>query len=162
MRPLFLLLIGMVMYGTSVSFAEMYRYVDNQGVVHYTNDLANVPEDKRSSVSEESEYQNDSPDVATPKKIAPAPMQRAPFTTDLPSGSLKTDRAKQKAALEAEYKSLVLEKAAIDNDASFQKRKNKTKYKHRPYIEEKVKTEEQLNQRLSEIEAAIKQLDQLP
>jgi hypothetical protein len=158
-------LIGMIFWMVLPASAEVYRYVDDQGVAHFTNDLSTVPENKISEVVEGTEYQQDihnQRSTGSGKSIPPSlsihgsGMEEENSKAEaLAKSKLKAD----KAALETEYGLLLKEKAAIDNDAGFQKRREKTKYKHRPYIEERVKKEEEIKKRLAEIESEIKNME---
>ena len=58
--------------------------------------------------------------------------------------------------IKAEYNRLLEEKKKLDNNKSFQKRRMKRKYKHRPYIKELIKKEQQIINRLEEIELMMK------
>jgi hypothetical protein len=64
-----------------------------------------------------------------------------------------------KAGLETEYGLLLKEKSALDNDAGFQHRRHKNKYKHRPSIEALVKKEGDIKKRMAEIESEIKNIE---
>jgi hypothetical protein len=66
------------------------------------------------------------------------------------------ERAQKKSELEAEYQALLKEKEALDNNASFQKRRNKKKYQNRPYIQELVAREAEIKKRLMEVERELK------
>ena len=57
---------------------------------------------------------------------------------------------------EEEYKALLEEKKQLENDKSFQKRKKKRKYKNRPYMQELIKKEQRINERLEELEKLSK------
>ncbi len=141
-----------ILLGTSV--ATIYQYVDDKGEEHFTNDLSSVPQDKLDQVTEIEETQSN--------QVAPAPAYSGPIyplLQDLPTNEdlkRQRNRLKKKEQLEAEYETLLKEKEALENDASFQKRRNKTKYQNRPYIQELVKKETRINQRLAELERQLR------
>jgi hypothetical protein len=139
-----------------ISGAAIYQYVDDDGQVHYTNDLTTVPADKLDQVTESEETESDS----TP----PAPSYSGPkyplLQQDPAAEALKLERARleKKERLQAEYEALLKEKEALDNDESFQKRRTKRKYQNRPYIQELIAREAEIKQRLLDIEQQLKAL----
>jgi hypothetical protein len=165
MKRIIFFLIGMIFWVVSPARAEVYRYVDDQGVAHFTNDLSTVPENKISEVVEGTEYQPDTHDQKSNGSGVRIPSRPSSRGSDTEAENRKAEaHAKSKldadkAALETEYGLLLQEKAAIDNDAGFQKRRDKKKYKHRPYIEERVKREEEIKKRMAEIESEIKNME---
>ncbi|MFH0726990.1 MAG: DUF4124 domain-containing protein [Pseudomonadota bacterium] len=158
-------LIGMIFWGVLPAGAAVYRYVDDQGVAHFTNDLSTVPENKISEVVEGTEYQQDTQNQKSIGSDNRIPSRSSHPGSDDEEMNRKAEDFKKrklkadKAALETEYGLLLKEKAAIDNDAGFQKRRDKNKYKHRPHIEERVKREEEVKKRMAEIETEIKNID---
>ncbi|MDA3916568.1 MAG: DUF4124 domain-containing protein [Deltaproteobacteria bacterium] len=123
--------------------AKIYQYVDKNGMVTFTNDFSTIPADKMSEALQYDEIQHDDsiPPVKSPSSVSPP----------LPSAN----KAYQKEALEKEYSALLKEKQALDNNKSFQKRREKRKYQNRPYIEELVKQEKQIIKRLAELEGKL-------
>ena len=146
------LLIGLFLWGTSE--ATIYQYTDDKGEVHFTNELSTVPADKLDKVTS-------TPETESVNQPPPAPytgpeyplLQQAPSQEAIAE---KRAQLKKKQALEAEYQTLLKEKEAIDNNKSFQSRRNRYKYKHRPYIIELEKKDAQIKQRLADIEAQLK------
>lgn len=139
----------------SSALAAVYQYTDDSGQVHYTNDLSSVPEDKLDQVTETKETDSG--------EAAPAPKYSGPIYPIIEHAeAVEKERAKerelaqQKAELEAEYEALLKEKEALDNDKSFQKRRTKRKYQNRPYIQELVAKEAQINERLMQLETELK------
>jgi hypothetical protein len=155
------LLFGMINHAS----AEIYRYVDDNGISHFTNDLSTIPENKLSQVAEEIEYKK----APTDEKWGESRKSNYSSPSASPSDSEEENRKaealqkkKSKAAreaLETEYQRLLKEKAAINDNETFQKRKVNPKYKHRPPIEAIVKREEEIKKRLSEIEAEIRNIE---
>ena len=139
-----------------ISGAAIYQYVDDDGQIHYTNDLSTVPMDKLDQVTESMEAQSDS----TP----PAPSYSGPKYPLLQQNSAaeelkrETARLGKKEQLQAEYEALRKEKEALDNDESFQTRRTKRKYQNRPYILELIAKEAEIKQRLINIEQQLKAL----
>ena len=69
-KPLWTLLIGSLLLGTAPSSAaEYYRWVDQNGVVHFTDNLQNVPEKQRGPAARITAIEN--PVTAEPVKTAP-------------------------------------------------------------------------------------------
>jgi uncharacterized protein YgiM (DUF1202 family) len=167
MKPVHILIGCMALWLASPAWAEMYQYVDKQGITHYTNELTDVPADRRSDVTEHPEVQTE----PLPKSVlrslhkteaeVRATQQRAARKAALQKRrNLRIKELKhKKAALNNEYQQLLKEKSALDNNKSFQARKNRYKYKHRPYIVAMVKREQQIRKRLVELEAQMKQID---
>ena len=54
----FLILLVIVVFAAPAP-AEIYKYVDEQGDVHFTDDINQVPEDQRDSLEVSSEYEPD-------------------------------------------------------------------------------------------------------
>ncbi len=142
-----------IFLGTSQ--AVIYQYTDDKGEVHYTNDISSVPQDKLKDLTTTAETKDD--------KTPPAPEYTGPTypilqkaAADAAKKKQEKERLEKKQALEAEYNTLLKEKQAIDNNKSFQARRNRYKYKHRPYIIALEKKDAELKQRLSEIEEELK------
>jgi hypothetical protein len=165
MKRINLFWLGMLFWWVLPASADVYRYVDDMGVTHFTNDLSSVPENKLSEVVKEREAQNDTSGERS--NGFGYGMQPGPSfsSSDRDAENRKAEALRKKklhadkAALEAEYGLLLKEKSAIDNDASFQYRRNKYKYKHRPTVEALVKKEGDINKRMAEIESEIKSIE---
>ena len=143
MKQIWMIIFMMALIWSAGVSAEIYKYVDKNGMVTFTNDLSTIPADKISEALQYDEIQHDDsiPPVKLPSSVSPP----------LPSA----DKAYQKEALEKEYNALLKEKQALDNNKSFQTRRKKRKYKHRPYILELVKREKQIVKRLAELEGTL-------
>ena len=143
MKQIWMIIFMMALIWSAGVSAEIYKYVDKNGMVTFTNDLSTIPADKISEALQYDEIQHDDsiPPVKLPSSVSPP----------LPSA----DKAYQKEALEKEYNALLKEKQALDNNISFQKRRKKRKYQNRPYILELVKKEGQIVKRLAELEETL-------
>lgn len=136
-----------------ISGATIYQYEDDNGQVRYTNDVSSIPSDKLDQVIKIDETKSEQP-ASTPVYTGPI----YPLNNLGPSAEERAkqrEQAKRKAQLEAEYERLLAEKEALDNDKSFQKRRYKRKYQNRPYIQELVKREAWLIQRLADLERQL-------
>jgi hypothetical protein len=150
------MVLAVVLLGISVATSEaiIYQYSDDSGQVRYTNDLATVPNDKLDHVTEIEETESD---PATPSPAYSGPIY--PLLRDMETAedrARERERAQKKSELEAEYQALLKEKEALDNNASFQKRRYKKKYQNRPYIQELVAREAEIKKRLMEVERELK------
>lgn len=48
MKFLLIFLISIIFYSSALSFSEVYKWVDEKGVVHFSDDLTSIPEQYRS------------------------------------------------------------------------------------------------------------------
>ena len=149
MKQIWMIIFMMALIWSAGVSAEIYKYVDKNGMVTFTNDLSTIPADKISEALQYDEIQHDDsiPPVKLPSAVSPP----------LPSAdkAYQKEALEKKKALEKEYSALLKEKQALDNNISFQKRRKKRKYQHRPHIVELVKKEEQIVKRLAELEETL-------
>ena len=140
-----ILMMGIMLSGPAT--AKIYRYVDDNGQVNFTDDLSIVPERKRAKVTEQEEI---------PSTYRPPAITRSTGSVTVTPSPQSNEKLQKKQQLEAEYQELLKEKEALDNNKSFQKRRKKRKYKHRPHIKELVEKEQQVIQRLAILEQELK------
>jgi hypothetical protein len=158
-------LFSMIFWLVLPASAEVYRYMDDKGIAHFTNDLSTVPENKLSEVVEGIEYQRGTADEKSIGSGKSSQSRSSGQDSETEEANRKAEALAKskleadKETLKTEYGLLLKEKAAIDNDAGFQRRRDKNKYKHRPHIEELVKKEEGIKKRRAEIEAEIKNVE---
>jgi len=145
-----------ILYAGS-AFAVIYQYTDDTGQVYYTNDLSSVPEEKRAGAVRFEEYESD----AVPENASPVfdSMPAPSGTSDSYQQASDLKNSEHQKKLEAEYNTLLKEKKALDNNVSFQKRRKKRKYQNRPHIQALIKKEEKIINRLSELEAELKDFE---
>jgi hypothetical protein len=149
MKQIWMIIFMIALIWSAGVSAEIYKYVDKNGMVAFTNDLSTIPADKISEALQYDEIQHDDsiPPVKLPSSVSP-PLPSA-------NKAYQKEALKKKKALEKEYSALLKEKQALDNNKSFQKRRTKRKYQNRPYIEELVKKEMQIIKRLAELEGEL-------
>jgi len=102
--------------------AEFYRYIDEKGNVHYTDDLSTIPENQRTDMYEYSESQSDKYDDQknAQKAVEPQPLfedkqgEDQNKTNDFTEIKRGFDRKKQE--FDKEYKALMKEKEQIAKD----------------------------------------------
>ena len=101
--------------------AEFYKYYDEKGNVHFTDDFNKVPEDQREKVKGYEEYLRDSEEASSPAQKATGPQSEASRNdaTEVAEGK-EVDFANElkvldqrKAELANEYESLMQENAQL-------------------------------------------------
>ena len=143
--------------------AQIYRYVDDDGVVRFTDDAVKIPAEHapKAIVLPSVKIQPDAvetsgepvPTPASETKAIPSLIQEEAVPRERPE--TRTTRIQQ---LEQEYGQLLKQKQVFEENRSYQKRKIKRKYKHRPSIKAKIDAERKIDQRMQEVAS---QLDQL-
>jgi len=80
-----ILLFILILYASNASFAEVFKWVDEKGTVHFTHDPSNIPEKYRDSMKVEDE------------EVFPStsPIQRQPSMTYPGKSSVDEQRARQ-------------------------------------------------------------------
>lgn len=131
----------------------IYKYIDKNGDTCYTNDPSSIPADKIDQAVEIKEIESD---PAIPRRPYSVPTYPLLNNTDAEKQKKQRQRKEKKKQLEAEYAELLKKKEALDNDASFQKRRKKRKYRNRPYIKALEAKEAKINQRLQVLENMLK------
>jgi hypothetical protein len=92
-RGLFIL-IGLILYSVISAGQEVYRWVDEQGTVHFTDDLGQVPEKYRDKIQKKEPPKE--PPITQPIPPQPAPSQplAPPTGMGVDKGSGATPRQK--------------------------------------------------------------------
>jgi len=110
---------------------EFYRYVDQEGKTHYTDDIANIPADQRSRVSEYEDVSHRSSlkeetETTTPEEESREPAVSGPEVMrpqgEPGVGEDETKTVEQRlretgTALEQEYQALMEERKQLDEAA---------------------------------------------
>jgi len=112
-------LVQWVAWSLPCADAGMYRYTDEQGVPHFTDDIRKVPENQRPSViPEEQEPKAVLPEEETPgRKDLPAP----PVSGVPSSASTGADGVSvfaEKEALDAEFSEIIKERDRLQRERS--------------------------------------------
>lgn len=98
------------------AIAEFYKFVDEDGNVHYTDDLSRVPENQRSHVDAYKEYKSDT-------DIEPVEDQKEDIKQPVPEEKKEVDNSLtetgqrleiKKEKLDKEYQDLMKERAEIE------------------------------------------------
>jgi len=117
------LLIFLMLTSLSISAsAEFYRYVDEKGNVHYTDDLSTAPKNQQTDIYEYTESQNNTYDNQKDdqKEVKSEPLIEGKQARDRNIASdlaeIKRSLERQKRELNKEYKALMKEKEQIAKD----------------------------------------------
>ena len=124
-----ILIVVMVFVGPA--FAEFYKYLDQQGVVRFTDDINQVPQDQRAAARSYSDSQASStsaaeasPAVKEEKQADPSPPTASAAAGGEGEDSIEGTRARLdslKKDAEAEYQLLVKEKDRLAKEKGTQK-----------------------------------------
>ena len=124
-----ILIAAMVFAGPA--FAQFYKYLDKQGVVRFTDDINQVPQDQRAAARSYSESQasgtsaaEESSTVKEEKPAAPEPPAASAAAVGKGEDPIEATRARleaQKKEVEAEYQALVKEKDRLAKEKGTKK-----------------------------------------
>jgi hypothetical protein len=124
-----ILIAAMVFAGPA--FAQFYKYLDKQGVVRFTDDINQVPQDQRSAIRSYSESQaggtsaGEAPAAAKEEKTAapepPAASAKAVGEGKDPIEGTRAQLDALKKEVEAEYQLLVNEKGRLAKEKETKK-----------------------------------------
>ncbi|MDY6903858.1 MAG: DUF4124 domain-containing protein [Thermodesulfobacteriota bacterium] len=137
-----ILIFSLILAG-SLGFAEVYKYRDDKGQIHYTNSLADIPKQYLKSINTEQEIQYSVPEASAE---AEAKETRLPAK---PSGTASPEQKRQ-AALQADINSLKKKRKDLDRQRNLLDSKKET-----------IKTQAELtkyNQDVNELNQAYKRL----
>jgi hypothetical protein len=157
----FIYIISAVLWMICSASAAVYQDLENGGAAHYTNELSEMTADKLPDAVELKKVAS-KPSLKTQVSLYDDPMPRitvAQEESQRREALQKNGLKQRKEMLEREYHQLLGEKLALDKNKSFQKRRIKRKYKHRPYIQEMIKKEWQIKARLMQVEAELKMIE---
>ena len=101
----------------AVALAQFYRYVDEQGKIRYTDDLANVPADQRSAVREYEEPDTEPPPKKeNEKKKEEAETPKAPVVRVGGAHPVEQALREKLGKLQAEYQALMGEREELADE----------------------------------------------
>lgn len=84
MRKMFLLIVGIIVSSWMAHSQELYRWVDEKGVIHITDDLTKVPEKYRDQVQTKKPLREPPPPSPIPNQVGPPrESDSPPVTKDL-------------------------------------------------------------------------------
>ena len=151
-------LIVLILMSFSISAsAEFYRYEDEKGNVHYTDDLSKVPKNQRTDIYEYTESQNETDDD---QKGVQNSLESQPLSEEKEIGDqdeatelakIKSGLDRRKKELEKEYQALMKEKEQIAKDEK--------KIRSRTAAKEHNKIISKYNEKIEDYEARKKIFD---
>ena len=145
MRYLWMAVLTVLLVIPGVSTAEFYKYVDKDGVVRFTDDISQVPEDQRKNIDT---FKSVEPPPALEEELGEeggVADDGTPKKTVTQSGQLDARQQQLQVSiqeLDTEYQGLMEEKAALEQELAT----IRTKPKMRVY-NEKVRV---LNEKLTD------------
>jgi hypothetical protein len=114
MKPIAYILVLLLAALPAVASAEFYRYVDEEGNAHYTDDLSRIPPDQLPKIDQ---YEEAEREPASEEKVLPQ-EKKTSSTTSSPETEgregTRSDLRERGAALEAEYEALMEERGQLD------------------------------------------------
>lgn len=157
MRRFLLLSISVTLIVTlppSYTLSGIFQYVDDNGVSNYTNVFSRIEEKYRDNliITEEIKINGMDGGGQFLSGLNPAENKTRNVERIKPDNIVDANKKALRKVLEDKYAILLSEKASLDTNKSYQKRKFKRKYKHRPHIVEMSKRETQLDAMLNEVE----------
>ena len=114
---------GLLLTVSSICFAEFYKYKDSNGVLRFTDNLAEVPENQRPKADIYKEYISKKPDTqaalteaieATEKQATQEILNSSSQPKDLQIQHFGNKIAKIQADLNKEYQELLAKKKALE------------------------------------------------
>ncbi len=104
--------------------AQIYKYIDKDGGVRYTDDLSKVPEAQQETAKRYAQPEiKSSPKASTGPKVTPVPTTPPVKKAATPPKRLSD----QQQALENEYQELMAEKKQIENEIAIYSKRYKTR-----------------------------------
>ncbi|MDY6823919.1 MAG: DUF4124 domain-containing protein [Thermodesulfobacteriota bacterium] len=145
------MLVSVVILAGAPGIAELYKYTDDNGQVHYTNSLANVPRQLRNEIIEDKEIQSTPPVEREPATEDRKPSERQPQGGNDSLNKKHGDLVSRKAALEKKREALEKKRQALEARG-----KNITSRTERKRYNEQVTELNQAYEALHKEEMALK------
>ena len=113
---------GLILFVSSICFAEFYKYKDSDGILRFTDNLAEVPEAQRPKVDKYKEYipkaadtQNELQDaIKATEDVSSKELPESDHSKELQVQVLGNKIAKIQENLQKEYQQLIERKKALE------------------------------------------------
>lgn len=158
-KSIWLALLGVLLLAHVAAGQEnkLYKYVDENGVTHYTDDMATIPQQQRQEMESFDAVKPDTTSPAPPTRTRPqAPKTTAPKSNaqDLDAKHKQQQYLQDKQQLDQMGQELIEQNAQLGDDLRWAKKRRSKSGQRKHHYKQMLKEQKAMEQKVKEYEEA--------